>query len=33
MGQTGKAVIYEEGEMNMQDSFAVDLGLLKKLEG
>ncbi len=32
MGQTGKAVIYEEGERNMQDSIAVDLGLLRKLE-
>ncbi|MEK6860106.1 MAG: hypothetical protein AABX54_04810 [Nanoarchaeota archaeon] len=31
ISQTGKAVIYEEGEMNMQDSIAVDVGLLKKL--
>jgi len=32
IGQTGKAVIYEEGARNMQDSIAVDLGLLKKVE-
>ena len=32
IGRTGKAVIYEEGERNMQDSFAVDLGLLKKIK-
>ena len=32
IGDSGKAVIYEVGEMNMQDSIAVDRGLLKKLE-
>lgn len=32
IGRTGKAVIYEEGEMNMQDSVAVDIGLLRKLK-
>jgi len=32
MGATGKAIIYEEGEMNMQDASAVDIGLLKKLK-
>jgi hypothetical protein len=32
IGQTGKAIIYIEGERNMQDSYAVDLGLLKRLE-
>lgn len=31
MGEAGKAIIYEEGERNMQDSIAVDPGLLKKL--
>ena len=31
IGQTGKAIIYEEGERNMQDSHAVDIGLLKKI--
>ena len=31
MGQTGLAIIYIEGERNFQDSFAVDLGLLKRL--
>ena len=30
MGQTGKAIIYEEGERNMQDSFAVKVSDLKK---
>ncbi len=30
VGQTGKAIIYEEGERNMQDSSAVDLRLLRK---
>ena len=29
MGQTGMAIIYEEGESNMQDSCAVDLDKLK----
>lgn len=24
MGQTGRAIIYEEGECNMQDSIAVE---------
>ena len=32
IGQTGKAIIYEEGERNMQDSITVDVGLLKKLK-
>lgn len=27
-GQTGKAIIYEEGERNMQDSIAVDVSSL-----
>lgn len=31
IGRTGKAIIYEEGECNMQDSYAVDIGLLEKL--
>lgn len=31
MGQTGKAVIYEEGERNMQDATAVDPAKLEKL--
>ena len=31
MGQTGKAIIYEEGECNMQDSYAVDLSQLERL--
>jgi len=31
IGQTGKAVIYEEGECNMQDSIAVDLEKLERL--
>ena len=30
MGQTGKAIIYEEGECNMQDSLAVDPDELKR---
>lgn len=30
-GQKGKAVIYEEGECNMQDSYAVDLSKLEKI--
>lgn len=29
MGRTGKAIIYEEGESNMQDSCAVDLDKLR----
>jgi hypothetical protein len=29
VGGTGKAIIYEEGEQNMQDSFAVDIEKLK----
>lgn len=29
MGQDGKAIIYEEGERNMQDSYAVDLHELR----
>ena len=33
MGQTGKAIIYNEGERNMQDSFAVDFDDLKPKEG
>ncbi len=32
IGQTGKAVIYEEGERNMQDAVAVEVGLLRKLK-
>jgi hypothetical protein len=31
MGQTGKAVIYEEGECNMQDAIAVDPANLERL--
>jgi hypothetical protein len=31
MGQTGKAIIYDEGECNMQDSYAVDPSLLERL--
>ncbi len=31
IGGTGKAIIYEEGETNMQDSFAVNMSDLKKL--
>jgi hypothetical protein len=31
MGQTGKAIIYEEGECNMQDSYAVDPSQLERL--
>ncbi len=31
LGQTGRAVIYEQGECNMQDSFAVDLSKLVKI--
>jgi len=31
MGQTGKAVIYEVGECNMQDSSAVDPAKLERL--
>ena len=30
IGVTGKAIIYEEGECNMQDSVAVDLKNLKR---
>ncbi len=30
IGATGKAIIYEEGESNMQDSYAVDLKKLKR---
>lgn len=30
--KAGTAVIYEQGETNMQDSFAVDLDKLKKIE-
>lgn len=29
MGQTGKAIIYEEGEQDMQSSMAVDLNDLR----
>ena len=29
IGQTGKAIIYEQGECNMQDSYSVDLSNLK----
>jgi len=32
IGQTGKAIIYEEGEYNMQDSSAVDVSNLKKFD-
>lgn len=32
IGQTGKAIIYEEGEMNMQDSHAVDIKDLRRLK-
>lgn len=32
IGGTGMAVLYEEGEMNMQDSFAVDVGLVRRLK-
>ena len=31
ISQTGHAVIYEEGECNMQDSYAVDLENLIKI--
>jgi hypothetical protein len=31
MGQTGKAIIYEQGECNMQDSSAVDIEQLERL--
>ena len=30
IGRTGKAIIYEEGATNMQDSYAVELNELKK---
>jgi hypothetical protein len=30
MGSTGRAIIYEEGECNMQDAIAVDLKDCKK---
>ena len=30
IGKTGKAIIYEEGERNMQDSYAVDINKLMK---
>lgn len=30
LGATGKAIIYNEGERNMQDGCAVDLAQLKK---
>lgn len=33
LGQTGKAIIYEEGECNMQDSSAVDPEDLKPVKG
>ena len=29
---TGMAVLYYEGERNMQDSFAVDVGLVRRLK-
>jgi hypothetical protein len=29
VGGTGKAILHEEGEMNMQDSFAVDVGAVR----
>jgi len=32
IGATGKAIIYEEGECNMQDSIAVELKDLKRYE-
>ncbi len=32
MGMTGKAIIYKEGERNMQDSYAVELNQLMKLK-
>lgn len=31
IGSTGKAIIYEEGERNLQDAFAVDVNQLVKL--
>jgi len=31
IGSTGKAIIYEEGEHNLQDAFAVDVNQLVKL--
>lgn len=31
IGSTGKAIIYEQGENNMQSSIAVDLKNLKKM--
>lgn len=31
VGQTGKLVLYEEGERNMQDSFVVDPELVTAL--
>lgn len=31
MGRTGRAVIYEQGECNMQDAIAVDPSKLLKL--
>ncbi len=31
MGRTGKAVVYKEGECNMQDAVAIDINLLEKL--
>jgi hypothetical protein len=30
IGQEGHAIIYEEGECNMQDAYAVDLRLLTR---
>lgn len=32
IGATGKAIIYEEGERNMQDSSAVELNELTKVK-
>ena len=32
MGQTGLAIIYEEGECNMQDSVGIDPSKLRRLE-
>lgn len=31
IGMTGKAIIYNEGEHNMQDSYAVDINNLEKI--
>ena len=31
IGSTGKAIIYNEGEHNMQDSYAVDMDKIKKV--